>query len=667
MDLPSEFKTKFVDEALDNITEIEQILLELELTPDNNNHIESIFRGLHTLKGGGSMFGFNKLSEFTHHIETVYDLVRSGEIVLSQRIISLTFNAVDIFKKLLVTDEDILQTVSEQCNEIVASFREIVDLKKEERKLQQKENSVHDSSEDNLKEATATYYIHFYPGKNILKNGTNLLYLIDDLLELGEGFVIPGFGEVPDFNEINPKQSYIYWDIFLATNKEVSEISDVFIFVESESTLEIHKVSNTNLFTSEQFVKTLNEIASRNNPINLPSVKKLVHKSQSVNKTEFKSKTKANKGNKKYEIDSFNNHNSNNSVRVSTEKIDVLTSLVSELVIVQEQLNLISAANQVPGLQSATDSLQKLTSQLRDGILNMSLIPINSLVVRFQRLVRDLSSKLGKKVKLQIEGGDTEIDKSMIDNLSDPLLHIIRNCIDHGIESPQVRNAKGKPETGHIQLKSFYSGANVIIKIEDDGQGIDLYKVKEKAIERNLIDANSDLSDQEIMNLIFTPGFSTSENITQVSGREVGMDVVRQNINAVKGTVKIDSEKNVGTTITITLPLVLSIIDGLLIRVFDSQYIIPLSVVEHIFFKESLSLDQSIQEIVEFKGTKIPFLNLRKELNVDAPPPEIMQMIVINHHGDFFALAVDKVIGKIQSVLKPLGKLYDENKSLLSD
>jgi two-component system chemotaxis sensor kinase CheA len=341
--------------------------------------------------------------------------------------------------------------------------------------------------------------------------------------------------------------------------------------------------------------------------------------------------------------------------------------LVSELVIVQEQLNLISAANQVPGLQSATDSLQKLTSQLRDGILNMSLIPINSLVVRFQRLVRDLSSKLGKKVKLQIEGGDTEIDKSMIDNLSDPLLHIIRNCIDHGIESPQVRNAKGKPETGHIQLKSFYSGANVIIKIEDDGQGIDLYKVKEKAIERNLIDANSDLSDQEIMNLIFTPGFSTSENITQVSGREVGMDVVRQNINAVKGTVKIDSEKNVGTTITITLPLVLSIIDGLLIRVFDSQYIIPLSVVEHIFFKESLSLDQSIQEIVEFKGTKIPFLNLRKELNVDAPPPEIMQMIVINHHGDFFALAVDKVIGKIQSVLKPLGKLYDENKSLLSD
>ncbi|MCA1745701.1 MAG: chemotaxis protein CheA, partial [Bacteroidales bacterium] len=352
------------------------------------------------------------------------------------------------------------------------------------------------------------------------------------------------------------------------------------------------------------------------------------------------------------------------SIRVASDKIDGLMNLVSELVITQERLNLIAARYPIPELKMVTESVQKLTGQLRDNTFSISLIPISNMMARFQRLVRDLSAQLGKRIAFSATGTETELDKTMIESLTDPLLHIIRNSIDHGIEMPDVRQKAGKNPIGKITLEAGYSGANVVLKIMDDGAGIDCERIRHKAIEKGLLQEDEIGTKEEMLNLLFIPGFSTSSHITEVSGRGVGMDVVKRNIAAIRGEVRMESEQGKGSCISISLPLVLSIIDGLLVRIGPTEYVIPLSLTDRIYPANSQMLEAAFIKTVTLDGVQIPFINLRKEFEVAGDAPTKCQMVVVKQGGYTIALSVDQVVGKIQAVLKPLGKLYHHQKMI---
>jgi two-component system, chemotaxis family, sensor kinase CheA len=660
------FQSRFVEEALDNINDLEQALLELELSPGNKDLLEKVFRVMHSLKGGGAMFGFDKLSEFTHRMENIYDLVRSEKLIVSPKLLSVTLKSVDMLRILLEPDQMALPQFEARYKQLSAGIDEIV--KEETQSIiasatHQQFTKTTVTHKDDIGK-TATWFIHFYPERHVMEHGTNILFLLDELKTSGKLFAIPGTKEVPSLDELNPEQSFLYWDLFLSTNQGKDTILDTFIFVEDESIIEIHKISDKDLFENNQFTQRMEELKTNQGEIELSDITEFIvandincydtEEMTSLYDSEHSATSVAPSEEKQ--------GRSLTSIRVSSEKIDGLMNLVSELVITQERLNLISSRHQIPELKMVTESVQKLTGMLRDSTFSISLIPIETMITRFQRLVRDLSCQLGKKITFTATGTETELDKSMIENLIDPLLHIIRNSIDHGIETPEIRKRKGKPETGKISLHAAYSGANVIIQIKDDGAGIDPSRIRAKAIEKCLIANDNQHSDSEILDLVFLPGFSTTSKVTEVSGRGVGMDVVKRNISAIRGEVGIDSEPEKGTTITITLPLVLSIIDGLLVQINSTQYIIPLALTDRIYSVDSQLLKGNFTNTITLNATQYPFFNLRNELCLNGEVPKRSQMVVVNHSDTQIAIAVDKVVGKIQAVLKPLGRMYHNQK-----
>ncbi|MGM0377887.1 MAG: chemotaxis protein CheA [Bacteroidota bacterium] len=669
------FQSKFVDEAFDNINDLEQALMALELSPTSKELIERVFRALHSLKGGGAMFGFERLSEFTHRLENIYEMVRSGQLCASSPLLSATLQSVDLIRDLLDVSGEIGTELKQRCSDMEKAIDQVVRDETEKMITAAKGQECGDSPSqpsDNDK-GMATYFIHFYPGPEVMKNGTNLFYLLDDLKSLGQIYAIPGLQTVPEFHELEPSRSYIFWDIFLATEEGINAIYDVFIFVENESTIEVHRLSRSDLFQNNQFIERLNELSERQKKIDLSEISQFAGHEEAnensanadnpENSDEINTSLQDARNNEKSaEASSKNGRRSSGSIRVSTEKIDGLMDLVSEMVITQERLNMIAGRHQIPELKMVTETVQKLTSQLRDSTFSISLIPLETLSTRFQRLVLELGREMGKSISLQTDGLDTELDRTMIESLTDPLLHVIRNSIDHGIEMPEERKRNGKPEEGTIEIRAFYSGANVIIQIMDDGKGVDPEKVFEKSVEKGLVKADEHLSDQEKLNLVFRSGFSTSDKVTEVSGRGVGMDVVMQNISAIRGEVNLNSEKGKGTTVTISLPLVLSIIDGLLVRINDTRYVIPLSLTDKIYPVKATDVANGFNNIMWLGEKQMSFFDLREELQVGGKPPEKMQMVAVNFQDVKVALAVDQVIGKIQAVLKPLGKMYHDQK-----
>jgi two-component system chemotaxis sensor kinase CheA len=322
---------------------------------------------------------------------------------------------------------------------------------------------------------------------------------------------------------------------------------------------------------------------------------------------------------------------------VASDKLDGLMNLVSELVTTQARLSLYAERNALPELIAIAENVEKISRQLRDNTFTICLIPLETMVIRFQRLVRDLSHELGKEVTFVTEGTDTELDKTIIENLADPLLHILRNSIDHGIESAEARRQKGKPAQGTILLKAFYSGAHVHIQVKDDGAGINARRVREKALSRGLIHPEAVLSEKEIFDLIFVPGFSTAAAVTDVSGRGVGMDVVRRKIADLRGEVEVQSAVDAGTTITIKLPLTLSILDGLLVGIGDTRFVIPLSVVGKCYEIEHARLVSTYNNVIHLDGEAIPYFYLRGEFDITGEAPEIEKVIIIRYEDKRWA------------------------------
>jgi len=648
------FRAKFVDEAKELVNELEKALLELEGNAQNQELIQQVFRVMHSLKGGSSMFGFTKIDKFTHHLETIYDLIRNKKIELDEEILDITLASVDHIRNLLIetSDEDTSHKIQHEL--LLAKVLEIIRQKKVE---EGQATTIQAIPTDN-KKAKSTYYIRFKPNNDIFNYGTNPLYLIDELTDLGEARTFLRSESLPEYDKLDPTLCYFHWDIFLATNQGINAISEVFIFSDDQCKLKVHKLSEFDLLDEPSFFGIIEETIHNQNEINVEQLLLLTHELEKVytkSKEDItQSRTTA----------GTSTEAGISSIRVSSEKLDNLINWVSELVTIQARLSLYAQETDTTELKPIAEEVEKITRRLRDDVFSIRLIPVETMLTRFQRLIRELSHDLKKDVVFKTEGTETELDKNIIESLVEPLMHIIRNSLDHGVEDAEERQLQGKPVRATILLKAFYSGTNVIIQISDDGKGIDAEKIKTQAILKGLILPDTELSQKEILDLIFLPGFSTAQKVTQVSGRGVGMDVVKRKIAEIRGEVEVSSVINRGTTITIRLPLTLSIIDGLLVQIGNTKFIIPLSSVNKVYEFKKQILDNAINHLIRTDNQEIAFINLRELFEIDEPAPSVQHVVVVQYSETRIGLTVDNIIGQYQAVLKPLGKLYKDQQSV---
>ena len=669
MDAMDNFRRKFVEEASDLIDNLEATVLELEDRPTDSSIVQRVFRIMHTLKGNSSMFGFTQIDRFTHQMETIYDQIRSNEREVDSTVLDLTLRSVDHLRSLLresgqesavvmVEQEELMRVMSDiiEGRATVLEKKKSLDSKSDGVSAERSQAAVSVSTEPVAEGQYATYYVRYAPVSDIFGNGTNPLYQVDELCALGQALVRTCMDKVPKLEQMDPSFCYTAWEVIIATQKGQNAIDDVFIFVEGDSDLEVQQLSAGNLLTNQDFVSSVQRLWERSEkPVGSEEIRKEIP----VQPVEQKVASQSG------ERRSAAKDMSISSVRVASEKLDELMNLVSELVTTQARLTLFSEESNMPGLTVIAENVQKLSRQLRDIAFSIVLIPIETLITRFHRLVRDLSRSLNKDVRFVTEGTDTEMDKTIIEGLSDPLMHILRNSLDHGIEDAETRIRAGKPAQGTILLRSFYSGTNVMIQVSDDGAGMDPKVIQAKAVERGIVSADRKLSKREILELVFLPGFSTSKVVTEVSGRGVGMDVVKRKIMELRGEVEVDSEIGVGTTITIKLPLTLSIIDGLLVRVHETNYVIPLSSVDKIYAVQHEKVVDQFNDVVVLDGRQVPFFNLRKEFSLPEFPDKMEQVIVVNYEERKVGFVVDLVVGEYQAVLKPLGRHY-KNQDMIS-
>ncbi len=648
----------FVNEATELLQELEESLLELETVPDSAELIARVFRAMHTIKGSGSMFGFDNIAALVHSIETAYDMVRNNVICVTKPMLDYSLKACDIIREMLSDPE--MKADSPTAIEISDFFMRAANIQKQTETPQQQEKIA-----DGV---LRTYRITFKPYHNIMMNGTNPALLLKELAEMGAATVVVHTEDVPDLNEIQPEGCYLSWDVILTTDKSENDIRDVFIFVEDDADITVQAVAETfddrekklgeillerGCLSQEQLGEVLNEkkrlgeIMVEKGIVSEGAVEAALMEQAHV-KTVNEKKTLASDA-------------AASSIRVPSERLDSLVDLVGELVTVQARLSQVASQKNDQDMLKVAEEVERLVWELRDNTMSIRMLEIGSTFNRFKRLVRDLSAELGKEIELVTFGGETEIDKTVIEKLGDPLVHLIRNSIDHGIEKPEERIAAGKPAKGHISLQASHSGDSVLIEITDDGRGINRKAVLEKARAKGLVAENAELSDREIYDLIFASGFSTAASVSSVSGRGVGMDVVRRNIEALRGTIEINSAEGAGTTIVLKLPLTLAIIDGLLVTIGGQFFILPLSIVnECIEFNRSENRSGSGRRIIMVRNELVPYVPLRSFFDIKGEEPEIQQIVIISVDGRRVGFVVDSVVGDHQTVIKSLGKAFKD-------
>lgn len=646
-----QFQKKFIEEASELVADLERNLLLLEGDPVNHELIEAVFRAMHTLKGSGAMFGFNKISRVNHMLETVYGFIRDNRLEMSKPISDLTLSAVDHMRQLL-NDPDCEDAKCQETNDILLDEISKI-IKDVDVSAMAKIEALNPAKNQAQTSDNITWYILFQPEAKVLERGVNINALLAEVRELGPCEIVPQYYAE---NSIPHNRFYMFWQIFLVTDQGKNAIDDVFIFVEDE--YKVLELAKGNVLDKAEFKSALNAISDRPEPLNIVEFRRLVGGETVQSKPREERVVVATPKTQFVE-------QKISSIRVDTQKLDELVNLVSELVTNQATLSLVASEISHPLLNGVNEKLERLTKRLRDTTLSISLIPIENLMVRFRRLVRDLSLELGKKVEFVTEGTETELDKKIIDGLSGPLMHILRNGIDHGIEYPDERQAKGKAETGVIKLRSYYSGTDVFIVISDDGGGINLEKVRKKAIEKGFITPEAVLTDKELVNLTFKPGFSTADNVSEVSGRGVGMDVVKRKIAEIRGEVYIETWKDIGTEITIKLPLTLSIIDALLITVGESFYLLPLQLVDKCFDVQHHEVERNKSYRMVLDGELTPYVYLRREFGIAGEPPETEKVVTVKYEDKVAALIIDSIVDEHQAVLKPLGDMY-KNQDVIS-
>ncbi len=655
-------KDVFREEAGELLSELETALLELEETPDNPELVAQVFRAMHTIKGSGAMFGFDNVAAFTHEVETVFDQVRNGRIPVTKNLVNLSLAARDHITSLLEApqDEGIDQDRSQ---ELVSAFRQLLPAEGPEVQV-----SPQGQPASEAPAAQVTYRVRLRVPRDIVLRGTRPDTLLVELAELGHCRVVAQTEAIPPLEEIEPESCYVFWDFILTTDQGENAIRDVFIFVEDDTELSIEIIDEEGQFDNDEGYKRLGEILVERGDLTPEALAQVLnaHKpiGQVLIETQGVHPDKVEAALQEQEVVRERRRQRQaqetaTSVRVPAERLDYLVDMVGELVTVQARLSQAAATRQDAELTAIAEEVERLTAELRDSSLGMRMLPIGSTFSKFKRLVRDLSQELGKEIDLETSGAETELDKTVIEKLNDPLVHLIRNSIDHGIEMPEVRQVAGKPREGTVHLAAVHSGDSVIIEIRDDGKGLDRDAIRAKAIERGLLSEADDLPDSDLFQLIFAAGFSTAQNVTSVSGRGVGMDVVKRAIDALRGSIQIQSEKGRGTVIRVKIPLTLAIIESLLVKIEGDHYVLPLALVEEcIELTRQEVADAHGRDLVRVRDQLVPYLPLRGWFAIEGERPDIEQVVITKVNGHRVGLVVDHVIGEHQTVIKSLGRMY---------
>lgn len=681
----------FLIESREMLQEFEESLLSIERGEYDNEVLNHIFRCAHTIKGSSGMLNLHNLEHFTHMIENLLDEIRQGKRAITEDIVSLLLDCHDHI-------EHLLSSITEEGTEVIEkSFqtRHVELLKHLNNYIPQsskkKERSTKSTAAENEQTAgpddDATrvlndcWHISLRVCENIFNFGMDPVSFVNYMNTMGEIKRIAVISDMlPLDDSFNPESCYLGFEIDYLSEITKKEIEDIFEFLRSDCRLrilpprtsindyirlidelpeasdrignilcqigsltrnELDEVISLQMGQHEEEVpaKPIGEIIVEEQMVQLPVINAALEKQKSSRIADTKAKT----------------------IRIDADKLDNLINLVGELVIIGASVKQSSENNDKKIMQSSVSTMSRLIDDIRDGVMNIRMVQIGETFKRFERVVRDLSKERNKEIDFIINGGDTELDKTLIEKMTDPLMHLIRNAIDHGISDPAEREASGKPRRGTISLNAYHETGTIVIEVKDDGNGLNKEKIRAKALARGLITETEEFTDNDIYQIIFEPGFSTADKVTNISGRGVGMDVVKKNIESLRGSILIDSQEGTGTSIKIHLPLTLSIIDGFMVTVGESFYVVPLdSVFECTEVQNRELLDKQGGNFINIRGDLLPFIDLRLFFHEDNNRQDIANIIIVEHLGRRVGLVVDQLAGELQTVIKPLGEVFSK-------
>jgi two-component system chemotaxis sensor kinase CheA len=685
MNLDEILKT-FIAESEELLQQMEAALLQIEQAPDDAELINAIFRAAHTIKGSAGLFGLDHVVAFTHVAESVLDRIRSGELAFDDTLSALFLEVCDHLNGLIAR----VSSGSEPEADFQAAGAALV--QRLEHYLQPSAKALESAATaraalppaDGV--AAGHWHLSLRFGPDMLRNGMDPLAFVRYLNSFGRIVTIVTLTDaIPAAAEMDPETCYLGFEVAFASDADKDTIEAAFEFVREDSQIRIlppHSRSSDYCQLIEALPEEdlrLGEILVRCGTLTATELDEVLRR-QADPATPRKPIGEAlveahlvnspvvdaalNKQRKVKEQRS-GSAGDGQLIRIDATKLDQLIDLIGELIIAGAGTQLIAQQSGLAALVESTGVLSRLVEEVRDTALTLRMVQIGTTFNRFQRVVRDVSKEIGKDIALQISGGETELDKTVVEKIGDPLTHLIRNAMDHGIESAELRLARGKPAQGTVGLHAYHESSSIVIEVTDDGGGLARERILRKATERGLIAEGQVLADKDVFNLIFEPGFSTAEQISNLSGRGVGMDVVKKNITALRGSVDLTSEEGRGTKVTIRLPLTLAIIDGFLIGVGKATYVVPLEAVEEcIELTEAASVQASGNDYLDLRGEVLPVLRLRQLFAIEEEPPRRQNVVVVRYAGQRAGLVVDQLLGEFQTVIKPLGPLFGHNRSL---
>jgi len=666
----------FIAESRELLEDVETALLSVDQADDRGEAVNAIFRAAHTIKGSAGLFGLDHVVEFTHVVESVLDSVRDGRIELAQELVALLLSCCDHIGGLIDAiaagklDADPAMTLQgAPLTERLSAYLSAPAPAQPAATAKPVARTALPLAADAA--STSDWHISLRFGADVMRNGMDPLSFIRYLATVGSVSGIATLTDaIPAVAQMDPESCYLGFEIAFTSDADQAAIENVFEFVRDDCQVRvlpprsglslyadlIKQLSTAQVNLGEVLVAcgtlTAAELASTlSQPREVQSAVVVAGVAQPLATDLAAPRQKPAKDAKSQE---------NRSIRVDADKLDHLINLIGELVIAGASTDLLARRTRNPELQECTSTLAGLVEAVRDSALQLRMVKIGATFSRFQRVVHDVARELGKDIVLSVSGEDTELDKTVVEKIADPLTHLVRNSMDHGIEPAEVRAARGKPARGTVTLNAYHDSGTIVIEVSDDGGGLKRDKIIAKAQERGLIAPGQALSDGEVYNLIFEPGFSTAEKVTNLSGRGVGMDVVKRNITALRGTVDISSREGAGTTVTVRLPLTLAIIDGFLVKVGDSEFVVPLDMIEECV---EFSAEPG-HEYTNLRGHVLPFIRLREFFGVEGGPSEESRhresIVVIKYAGRKAGLVVDALLGEFQTVIKPLGKMFNQ-------